>query len=126
MRGYEVYKVKGVLEMEAKEQRTKKMEIFESAKAEVINKLEEINIGIARRFTVKRIGVFGSFARGEETPESDIDILVEISKPISLLDFSGLKIEIEEAIGKKTDLVEYETIKPLIKKNILNEEIRII
>jgi len=58
--------------------------------------------------------------------DSDIDILVEIEKDISLLDFVGLKLEIEEALGRKVDLVEYNTIKPLLKERILNEQVIIL
>jgi len=58
--------------------------------------------------------------------DSDVDILVEIEKPISLLDFIGIKLELEEALEKKVDLVEYNTIKPLLKERILNEQVRII
>lgn len=58
--------------------------------------------------------------------ESDIDILVEIDKDISLLDFVGLKLEIEETLGKKVDLVEYSTIKPPLRDNILKEEVAIL
>ena len=58
--------------------------------------------------------------------DSDIDILVEISKDISLLDFVGLKLEIEEALGRKVDLVEYKTIKPLLKERILQEQVTIL
>jgi predicted nucleotidyltransferase len=48
---------------------------------------------------------------------------VEIDKDISLLDFVGIKLEIEEKLGRKVDLVEYSTIKPLLKENILKEEV---
>ena len=58
--------------------------------------------------------------------DSDIDMLVEIEKNISLLDFVGLKIEIEDALGKKVDLVEYNTIKPLLKESILKEQVVIV
>ncbi|GAI56487.1 unnamed protein product [marine sediment metagenome] len=54
------------------------------------------------------------------------DILVEIESDMSLLDFVGLKIEVEEALGKKVDLVEYSTIKPLIKERILSEQVVIL
>jgi predicted nucleotidyltransferase len=56
------------------------------------------------------------------TPESDIDILVEIEKDISLLDFVGLKLELEDALNRKVDLVEYSTIKPLIRERILSQQ----
>lgn len=81
---------------------------------------------ILQRYGVKKIGLFGSFVRGEMREDSDVDILVEIEKDISLLDFVGLKIEIEEALGEKVDLVEYNTIKPLLRDRILKEQVVIL
>lgn len=93
-------------------------------------KLEEIKnkiLPILKRYDIKKAGIFGSFVRGEATEDSDIDILVEIERDdISLLDFVGIKLEIEEAIGRKVDLVEYSAIKPIIKKQILSEEVAIL
>jgi len=94
------------------------MENFEEMKKKIVK--------ILKKNKVTKAGIFGSYARGEQNENSDIDILVEIKKKISLFDFAGIKIEIEENLGKKVDLVEYIVIKPLIKKQILNEEIRII
>ncbi len=81
---------------------------------------------ILKKYGVKRAGVFGSVVKGKTKKYSDVDILVEIKKDISLLDFVGLKIELEEKLGKKVDLVEYNTIKPLIKEQILNEQVAIL
>ncbi|MBI5048454.1 MAG: nucleotidyltransferase family protein [Deltaproteobacteria bacterium] len=93
-------------------------------------KIEEIKnkiLPILKRYDIKRAGVFGSLVRGEAREDSDIDILVEIERDdISLLDFVGIKLEIEEAIGRKVDLVEYSAIKPLIKTQILSEEVSIL
>jgi len=58
--------------------------------------------------------------------DSDIDIVVKIEKDISLLDFVGLKLEIEEVLGRKVDLVEYNTIKPLLRERILKEQVVIL
>lgn len=91
--------------------------------------IEEIKkkvIPILKRYHVKKAGIFGSVARGEETEESDIDILVEIDDRMSLLDFVGLKLELEDAFGKRVDLGEYSTIKPLIREQILSEEVSIL
>lgn len=91
--------------------------------------IEEIRkkiLPILQRYEVKRVGLFGSCVRGEIKEDSDIDILVEIGKDISLLDFVGIKIEIEETLGRKVDLVEYSTIKPLLKERILNEQVVIL
>ena len=63
---------------------------------------------------VVKAWLFGSFARGEETPESDVDILVEFDhgQPIGLLRYAGMWREIEERIGRKVDLVEEGTLMP--------------
>ena len=92
----------------------------------MIEKIKSKIIRILKKNNVVRAGIFGSYARGEEKKNSDIDILVEINKKISLFDFAGIKIELEEKLGRKVDLVEYKMIKPRIKENILNSEVRII
>ena len=94
-----------------------------------IEKIEEIKrkiLSILKRYKVKKAGIFGSVVRGEENKESDIDILVEIVDRMSLLDFAGLKLELEEALGQRVDLGEYSTIKPIIKEQILSEEVSIL
>jgi predicted nucleotidyltransferase len=94
-----------------------------------IEKIDEIKrkiLSILKRYKVKRAGIFGSIVRGEENEESDIDILVEIVGRMSLLDFAGLKLELEEALGQRVDLGEYSTIKPIIKEQILSEEVSIL
>jgi len=83
-------------------------------------------IPILRRYGVTRAGIFGSVARGEDVESSDIDILVEIEARMSLLEFAGLKIDLEEALGKKVDVGEYSMIRPLIRERILNEEVPIL
>jgi len=91
--------------------------------------IEEIKrkiLPILQIYGVKKIGLFGSFVRGEMREDGDIDILVEIEKNISLLDFVGLKLEIEQALGRKVDLVEYNTIKPLLRERILKEQVIIL
>ncbi len=89
---------------------------------EVKNKI----LPILQHYGVKRAGLFGSCVRNEMMKDSDIDILVEIEKDISLLDFVGLKLEIEDVLKRKVDLVEYNTIKPLLKERILSEQVIIL
>jgi len=83
-------------------------------------------VQILRKHDVSRAGLFGSYARGEEKKGSDIDLLVEIEKDISLFDFAGIKVELEEKFRKNFDLVEYGAIKPALKNRILGEEIRLM
>jgi hypothetical protein len=91
--------------------------------------IEEIKgkiLPILKKYGVTRAGIFGSVVRGEARKDSDIDILVEIESRMSLIDFAGLKLELEEALGRKVDLGEYSVIKPIIKEQILKEEVSIL
>lgn len=88
-----------------------------------INKIKEKILPILQEYGVKKIALFGSCIRDEMYKDSDIDILVDIEADISLLDFVGLKQKIEEALGRKVDLVEYDTLKPLLRERILKEQV---
>jgi predicted nucleotidyltransferase len=87
--------------------------------------VEEIEKKIApvlKRYGVSRAAIFGSYARGEEREDSDIDILVEFEGDRSLLDLAGLKIELEEALGRSVDVLTYNSLHPLLRDRILNEQ----
>lgn len=90
---------------------------IEEIKNKIIPTLQKHNIMCA--------GVFGSTVTGQAGKGSDIDLLVEFRNQISLLEFVGIKYELEEILGSKVDLVEYEAIKPRLRQRILLEEIRI-
>jgi len=77
---------------------------------------------ILKRYGVSKAALFGSAIRGQMGSKSDIDILVQIDKDISLLEFVGLKLDLEEALNRNVDLGEYETIKPLLRERILKEQ----
>jgi len=79
-------------------------------------------VPILRRQGVLKAAVFGSFARGEMTKNSDIDILVKLAKNKSLLDLVGLKLDLEEKLGRDVDVISYGGIHPLLKKIILREQ----
>jgi len=83
-------------------------------------------IPILKRNNVVKAGIFGSYARGEQTKKSDIDLLIKFKGKKSLLDMVGLKIELEEKLKKKIDLVEYSIVHPFLKERIKEEEIKII
>jgi len=90
-------------------------------------KLEELKPVLKDQFKVKSIGIFGSYARGEEGKGSDLDILVDFEEEaeLSLLDFIRLENYLSERLGVKVDLVEREALKPGIGKYILGELIEI-
>jgi len=88
-----------------------------------IDKIKQKILPILQNYEVKRLAIFGSCAKGRMTKDSDIDILIDIRADISLLGFIELKQKIEEALGRKVDLVEYDTLKPLLRERILREQV---
>jgi predicted nucleotidyltransferase len=70
--------------------------------------------------------VFGSAARGEATPQSDLDLLVEFEPGRTLLDLSGLRIELGELLGVEADVVTYRSIHPRLRDRILRDQIPIL
>lgn len=93
------------------------------------NELDKLKLKIAeilKKNNIKKAGIFGSYARGDFKKNSDIDILIMPKKNMSLLDISGLKIELEDNLNKKVDLVSYKYIHPLLKEKILKSEVKII
>ncbi|UCH96934.1 MAG: nucleotidyltransferase family protein [Candidatus Aminicenantes bacterium] len=91
-----------------------------------IDNVKDKILPVLAKYQVKKASFFGSIVRGELDKESDIDILVELSDDLSLLDFIGLKNELEDTVGRKVDLVEYGTIKRALKKRILSEQVPIL
>jgi len=75
---------------------------------------------LRKRFNVKRIGIFGSYVRGEASIRSDLDILVEFSTPIGW-EFVDLQDFLKEILGKKVDLATPKALKPQLRDRILAE-----
>jgi predicted nucleotidyltransferase len=91
-----------------------------------IEKIKERILPILKKYNVKRAGMFGSVARAEARRDSDIDILVELPDDATLFDLVGLKIELEERLKRKVDVLTYNSIYHLLKERILSEEIGIL
>jgi len=84
--------------------------------------LREHEQEIRDRFGVARIGIFGSFVRGEEKPESDVDVLVEFREGKTTFDhYMDLKFYLENLFGRKVDLVMKDAIKRRLREPILSE-----
>ena len=92
-------------------------------------KIDEIKrkiLPILFSYGVKKASIAGSVARNEEKRNSDIDIIIEAGKDMSLLTFSRLKLELENVLNKKVDLIERSALKSRLKKHLLKDEIEII
>jgi predicted nucleotidyltransferase len=82
-------------------------------------------INICRQNDVSFVGLFGSIARGDDTENSDIDLLVKFSSRKSLLALVRLERELTSALGRKVDVLTEASISPYIKENVL-QDLRVI
>ena len=78
-------------------------------------------IEICRGNAVTSVGIFGSMARGEATPQSDIDLLVEFGERKSLLDLARLQRELCTMLGRKVEVLTKDAISPYLRERILSE-----
>ncbi|NJD03292.1 MAG: nucleotidyltransferase family protein [Ruminiclostridium sp.] len=76
-------------------------------------------------YGIKRAGVFGSYARGQAKESSDIDLIFDFQKDFGLFDLLRFKIDLEEKLGKNVDILEFSSIDPSIRENILREVVMI-
>jgi predicted nucleotidyltransferase len=95
------------------------MDVKMQLSEEIKNKI----ISILVRHGIKKILVFGSYARNEATPHSDLDLIVEFPEGSSLLDHIGIEFELSETLNMKIDLLSQNGISPYIKDKIMKEAI---
>jgi predicted nucleotidyltransferase len=85
---------------------------------EILRRHKEI---LKKKYKVKSIAIFGSYARGEQKETSDIDILVEFYKTPDLIEFVDLKYYLEDILGIKVDLVTKNALHPMIREEVLKD-----
>lgn len=76
---------------------------------------------LKQNYSVGEIGIFGSFARGEQQEGSDVDVLVDFSRPVGFVTFIRLENRLREILGRNVDLVTRKALKPYIRRRILDE-----
>jgi len=91
-----------------------------------IKTLRKQMLPVLRRHQVSRAAIFGSTARGSARKTSDIDLLIEFSGDKSLFDLVALKLDLEATINKKVDVQTYRALNPLIKKSVLEHEVKVL
>jgi len=91
---------------------------FEQIKSQIVPVLKKAG--------VTRSALFGSCVRGEMSKESDVDLLIEFPPEKSLLEFLRLKLELEKNLCRGVDLVEYITLKPIVRESVFSEKIEIL
>ena len=95
-------------------------------KSKSIQQLAKVIVPILKKNDVTKAGIFGSYARGEQKKKSDIDILIKFKGKKSMFDLVHVELELKKKIGKKVDLVTYNSLHRLLKERILHDEVRIL
>jgi len=90
-----------------------------------ITKIKPIILKILKQYKIKKAGIFGSYAIGENTKNSDIDILIKPAKGMGL-ELVELQLELSSNLNKKVDIVSYKYIHPKLKERILSQEVKIL
>ena len=88
---------------------------------QLIQRQREKIISVARKHGIRNVRVFGSVARGEDTPGSDIDFLVDLEPGRSLLDLGGALVKLQELLGRKVDIVTERGLHWYLRDKILKE-----
>ena len=93
---------------------------------DVLQKLREEQSRLRERFGVARLALFGSVARDEAGPESDVDLLVEFNRPITLFDLVEVQQHLERCLGvRRVDLVPRDSLYPAFRDAILREALNV-
>lgn len=94
-------------------------------RAEVIALLSGRSLEIAERFGVRSLSLFGSTARDEAGPDSDVDVLVEFSGPVTFDAHMGLLVYLEDLLGRRVDVVTASGLKPRLRPLIEQDLVRV-
>jgi predicted nucleotidyltransferase len=90
---------------------------------EAIKALRSYLTDVRRDFGVRRIALFGSTVRGDAREESDLDVLVDFETGPTFLSFMGLKVFLEDHLGRKVDLVTPDALKPRLRRVVEREAV---
>jgi len=80
---------------------------------------------LAQRYGVRVVGLFGSYVRGEQRRRSDIDLLVDILRPVSLLELVGAELYLSEVLGVEVDLIPKRDVREELRETIFRETVAI-
>ena len=86
-----------------------------------MTRLRALKPDLIRRYKMREIGVFGSYVRGEQTTDRDIDLLVEFEEDADLFDLVGLSLYLEDLLHCKVDIVPKRALRPELRESVLQE-----
>ena len=76
---------------------------------------------IAAQYGITNVRIFGSYARGDEREDSDVDLLVDVPRGMTLFELGGFTMDLESTLHKRVDVVPSDSIKPALRSNILTD-----
>ena len=85
---------------------------------ERLEQYQQLILPVLKRYFIKRVAIFGSFAKGNINANSDVDLLIEPDKDFTIFKMLRLEVEISELIKRKVDLVEYSALKLSMRKEV--------
>ena len=85
---------------------------------DVSARLAELKPRLEREYPISELGIFGSYARGEQRSDSDLDVLVAFERPVTLFDLVRLEDDLADELGVEVDLVTKESLKPRIESRV--------
>lgn len=91
----------------------------------IIRTIKDLREPVRREYKAEIIGIFGSYARGEQKESSDVDILVKFLDRATLFDFVGLADFLEEKLHVKVDIISERAVRPELKEQIFKEAIAV-
>ncbi|KOX96781.1 MULTISPECIES: nucleotidyltransferase family protein [Halorubrum] len=91
------------------------------ATEDISTRLAQLKPKLEQEYPISELGIFGSYARGEQEFDSDLDILVAFDKPVTLFDFVRLENELAEELGIEVDLVTKDSLKPRIETRVRDD-----
>lgn len=80
---------------------------------------------LSSRFGVKDLLLFGSFARGDQTEQSDVDLLVDLSRPITLFGLGSLQARLESLLGRRVEVGTVDSLRPHVRAEVMAEAVRV-
>lgn len=88
---------------------------------DIMTQLRLLQPELRRRYPIRQMGIFGSYVRGEQTENSDLDVLVDLRAGLGLMELVGLQQDLSDALGVNVDLVMKDALKPRLGQRILAE-----
>ena len=89
----------------------------------ILAELRALQPELKKRYPIKEMGIFGSYVRGEQREDFDLDVLVDLGEGMTLIDLAGLQLELADALRLRVDLAMKDALKPRIEKRILTEAV---